>query len=135
MASDLIDFALLDFEDAAVASDAEGSPFARLFDVWSRMHAKLETESADADKLLDAQAKIMSMAAHLPAKSVEDVVYKLAFWRWDSNVLESDFSSLSRADQIVYSAFRDLVALTGVRAALTSADIASTKLRSSAQTD
>lgn len=127
MASEIIDRALLDFVDPDAVA-AEGSPFKRLFNVWRDLHERLKSATVDAEKLLDAQTSLMSMAAHLPARSVEDALYKLAFWRWDSNDLETEFSSLQRGDQIVYSAFRDLVTLTGESGVLTPADVASNYL-------
>ncbi len=133
MASEIIDRALLDF-DCPAAAAVEGSTFKRLFAVWTELQDKLAAATADADSILDAQTRLMAMASHLPAKSVEDVLYKLAFWRWDSGNLDADFSSLQRGDQIVYSAFRDLAALTGDRAVLTKADVASNFLSAAPET-
>lgn len=127
VASEIIDRALLDFADQSASAEG-GSTFKRLFAVWTDLNDKLAVAKADADAILDAQTRLMSMAAHLPARSVEDVLYKLAFWRWDSCDLDTDFSALQRGDQIVYSAFRDLAVLTGDTAALTPADIASNGL-------
>jgi hypothetical protein len=129
VASEIIDRALLDFVDHDVIA-SEGSPFKRLFNVWRALHERLKTATVDAEKLLDAQTSLMSMAAHLPARSVEDALYKLAFWRWDSNDLEAEFSSLQRGDQIAYSAFRDLATLTGESDVLTPTDVASNYLSS-----
>lgn len=127
MASEFMDRALFDFDDFETPT-LEGSPFKRLFGVWRDLHERLKSATADADKLLDAQTSLMSMAAHLPANSPEDVLYKLAFWRWDSSDLEADFSSLQRGDQIVYSAFRDLATLTDDRNVLMDVDVASNYL-------
>lgn len=125
MASGIIDRALLDFDAAP-----EASSFRQLFGVWKGLHDKLSAaaragDTTTADALLDAQTHLMSLAAHLPAKSLEDVLFKLAFWRWDANDLDSDFASLQRGDQIVYSVFRDLAALTGEREVLTEGDVQS----------
>ena len=121
MASEIIDRALFDFDDPSAPAQ-DGSPFKRLFNVWMGLQEKLKTATVDADKLLDAQSTLMSMAAHLPARSVEDVLYKLAFWRWDCLAEDVDIASLRRGDQIVLSAFRELAALTGESAALARMD-------------
>lgn len=71
MASEIIDRALLDLADHA-AIVVERSPFKRLFMVWSSIQEKLNTATENADSLLDAQTNVMSIAAHLSAKSVKD---------------------------------------------------------------
>lgn len=131
MASGIIDRALLDGD-----GPIESSSFKQLFSVWRGLHEKLAAAAASgdakaADALCDAQTSLMAMAAHLPARSIEDLLYKLAFWRWDSNDLNADFSSLQRGDQIVYSVFRDLAAMTGAKDALTETDIRSNYLSGS----
>lgn len=101
----------------------EDSSFKRLFTVWKRLKEKLgASEDSPSDVLMDAQARLMAVAAHLPAKSCEDALYKLAFWRWNAYGLDGDFSSLHSGDQIVYAVFRDLAALSGAVDVLTDAD-------------
>ena len=118
MASGLIDRALLGVNEAL-----EDSSFKRLFTVWKRLNEKLsDSGEASEDVLIDAQSRLMAVAAHLPAKSFEDALYKLAFWRWDSADLGKDFEELQRGDQIIYSVFRDLAALVGAVDVLTEAD-------------
>ena len=124
MASGIIDRALLDYDEPL-----EISSFRQLFGVWRRLQDRMGEaaragDAPAADAILSAQTDLMSLAAHLPAKSPEDAVYKLALWRWDSNEIGGDFAALQRGDQILYSVFRDLVAMTGVRDVLTEDDVA-----------
>ncbi|MBY0423175.1 MAG: hypothetical protein K2Q06_12790 [Parvularculaceae bacterium] len=119
MASELIDQALLDFSNAL-----EDSSLKRLFAVWKSLHAK-RVESANATQSAAVEAateRLAALAGHLPAKTVEDALYKLAFWRWEMSAAGTDIAAMRPADRIVYSVFRDLAALTGETSVLTDAD-------------
>lgn len=100
-----------------------------MFFLWRLLQERLCAthsvgDDALADKITDAQAALMAFVAQQPAKTTEDVLYKLALWRWDSSDIAGEITALPPADQVLYSAFRDLVQMTGLRDVLTEEDLA-----------
>ena len=49
---------------------------------------------------------------------MNDLLYKLALWRWDSADLDVAVEDMTRANAIAYSAFRDLAKMLGDNAVL-----------------
>lgn len=94
---------------------------AKLFDVFRRIEASLGDLSAGAEPeddsraagLIEAQSVVIRLAAALPARTVKDLLYKLALWRWDSAELDRPIETMNRADAIAYSAFLDLAEMLG----------------------
>ncbi len=77
-----------------------------------------------ADGLLEAQCVIMNAAASVDAHSIQDVLYKLALWRWFAPDLDHPADELEPLDAITYSAFRDLSHILKERSVLTDFDVA-----------
>lgn len=98
----------------------------RLFEAFARIEAALiqnngddDAENADkASNLIEAQTVVIRTAAALPARSMNDLLYKLALWRWDSAGLDVAVEEMTRANAIAYSAFRDLAKMLGDNAVL-----------------
>ena len=63
---------------------------------------------------------MMDVAARVQCSSAEDIAIKLALWRREAT--EFDLASMSRADQVLYSAYRDAVRLSGREDLLTQDD-------------
>ncbi len=91
----------------------------RLFEVFLKIDAELARCGAGAEaedrsaSLLDAQTVLMRTAASLPARSMRDLVFKLALWRWDAPELDRPIEEMTRADAVAYSTFRDLARILG----------------------
>ena len=87
----------------------------RLFQTFRKIDVELAECGAGADaraaNLIEAQTVVMRMAAALPARSMRDLVFKLALWRWDAPELERPIDEMTRADAVAYSTFRDLARL------------------------
>jgi hypothetical protein len=95
-----------------------------LFRIFVEMERRgLETSDEDArDALLEAQTMAIELACAVRARTLRDIVFKLALWRWDTPDLGPD-ADMTRNEKAAYSAFRDLVAMTGEESALTVDDI------------
>jgi len=65
----------------------------------------------------------MELVASVESKSMEDLAYKLALWRWDAPDIDATGACMSRGDLVAYSAFRDLVKLTGLELLMRPEDI------------
>ncbi|WP_428407046.1 hypothetical protein [Hyphococcus sp.] len=93
----------------------------RLFEVFREIDAAISrcSEGEDADDkaagLIEAQGVVMRTAATLQARSMRDILYKLALWRWDAADIDQPVQDMNRADAIIYSAFLDLVKMLGER--------------------
>lgn len=92
----------------------------KLFDLFRQIEASLAActgtdEEAEAKRaaLIDAQTVVMRTAAVLPARSMTDLLYKLALWRWDSADLDQPLAEMNRKNAVAYSAFRDLAKILG----------------------
>ncbi len=104
-----------EIEAEAIRPDATETHLGKLFELFRRIESVLadcapdEEGDAKAAGLIEAQSVVMRTAAAVPARSMQDLLYKLAFWRWDAPDLDKPTEDMSRSDAIVYSAFRDLV--------------------------
>ncbi len=93
----------------------------KLFEVFREIDAAIGRcgEGADAEQkaagLIEAQGVVMRTAATLQARSMRDLLYKLALWRWDAADLDQPVHDMNRADAVIYSAFLDLVKMLGER--------------------
>ncbi len=76
----------------------------------------------EADKPKEPSCHLYAAVAGAPAANWRDVAFKLAFWRWSGECLETESSEISPRDRLIYSAFRDAVRLTGTRELATDAD-------------
>ncbi len=108
-----VDHGIADLESVAKEDHLE-----KLFTVFRQIDNVLgdcagpdELGDAKAAGLIDAQTVVIRTAAALPARSMNDLLYKLALWRWDAPELDQPIEDMNRSDAIVYSAFRDLVRL------------------------
>ncbi len=98
------------------------------FKLWLTLERRnaLARETFDAvDDAVPAQTNLMELVASVESKSLEDVAYKLALWRWDAPDLDDPSAGMSRCELVAYSAFRDLVNLTGLESLMKPEDIES----------
>ena len=107
---------------------AEPSLQKSLFKLWKNLDEEMETlvkfgseptgdmneNISEIDDIIEAQDKIADVAYRSQASTFEGLLYKLALWRLDSPDFEKLPIDADRKDCIVYSAFRDLVTITGV---------------------
>ncbi|WP_411816615.1 hypothetical protein [Hyphococcus sp. DH-69] len=102
----------------------------QLFEVFRKIENALAVNpdpdapetAARIDGLIEAQTVVIRTAATLPARSTEDLLYKLAIWRWDSPDLDKPVNEMNRADAIAYTAFRDLANILSDDSALKETD-------------
>lgn len=87
----------------------------KLFNVYRQIDSVLgdcagtdEEDDEKAPGLIEAQTVVIRTACALPARSLRDLLYKLALWRWDAPELDQPVEKMNRSDAIAYSAFRDL---------------------------
>lgn len=103
-------------EDAA-RPETQDDHHERLFELFRKLDRELAGcgSGSDADErsasLIEAQSVLMRTAASLPARSMRDLVFKLALWRWDAPELDRPVEQMTRADAVAYSTFRDLARL------------------------
>ena len=76
-----------------------------------------QSDSIEAERvighLIILQTRVLKKAAATKAQSLDDLFYKLCFWRWESPELD-DFDGETKGYQsIVRSAFRDLAGMVG----------------------
>lgn len=82
-----------------------------LYRVWRVLEQKGLAEDADEDRYIDLQDIVISLMEVIPCQSLEDVLYKLAIWRWET--LDKDPDAAGRGERLAYSALRDIAAMTG----------------------
>ncbi|MCK5748805.1 MAG: hypothetical protein KAH44_21500 [Oricola sp.] len=122
-------------EVSQIRSEADLNPdhpedhLKKLFDLFRQIEASLSNctgdDAASEEKrsgLIDAQTVVMRTASVLPARSMSDLLYKLALWRWDAADLDQPLETMSRKNAIAYSAFRDLAKMLGDDTILTDFD-------------
>jgi len=95
------------------AEDHHEKLFRVYLEIETAMGAVDRDEDAAVEGMIEAQTAAINTAAALPARSMRDLLFKLALWRWDSPDLEMPIGEMNRADAIAYSAFRDLAAILG----------------------
>lgn len=107
-----------------------------LFKLWRSLDDEMETlvklgststvdmteDLREIDDIIEAQDRIADVAFQSQASTFEGLLYKLALWRLDSPDFETMPLYADRKDCIVYSAFRDLVTITGVETVITTDD-------------
>lgn len=99
----------------------------RLFEIYAETEKSfVYFEDAHVDEeLLDAltvaQSELLSVASSIKANSAQDILFKLALWRWAAS--EDPEYSMEGADQAAYSAFKDLVDLVGDYSVLKNTDL------------
>lgn len=98
----------------------------RLFELFVSLGGKIDAaEIANDDQvsgLKKARNLIVRIITLLQARTKRDLLYKLALWRRTAPNLDKPFGELSDLDAIAYSAYRDLVDLTGEHGVLTEFD-------------
>lgn len=108
-------------DDHQLTPDAEGNRHKELFVLFVEIEKWLgnalgdPTDSAaeaEADRMIDAQSKIMRAAAIKKANTPRDILFKLALWRWDKADVDIALADGRRADAVAYSAFCDLAEMT-----------------------
>ncbi|MEE2691062.1 MAG: hypothetical protein VX640_05935 [Pseudomonadota bacterium] len=102
------------------------SQFESFFKIWLMLERQGElTEEAaeESEGAIPAQTNLMELVASVESKSMEDLAYKLALWRWDAPDIDATGTCMSRGDLVAYSAFRDLVKLTGLELLMRPEDI------------
>ena len=100
----------------------------RLSQIASKGILSTEDEN-ECDHIMRAQSVIMNTAAIVPGRTYSDVLYKLAFWRWDSPELESSLDRMKSYESLAYSAFRDLIEITGDISVMNEVDTQTNLLR------
>lgn len=101
----------------AQAQDISFATIAELYKVKERELADIAREPAVAPNTdpegppLDFQTDIMDMASKTPARTVEDLYYKMQLWYWDAPDVE-DLSYLGRSDRVLLSVIEDLARLS-----------------------
>ncbi len=93
-----------------------------MFSDWRRLEKRLSElgahdemsvqEKQECDQIIQAQSLLMNTAALLNGSTYRDLLFKLAFWRWDAPELGKSLGEMTRYEALVYSAFRDLVRMT-----------------------
>ena len=116
------------FEEILESALEQRNVFAALFVDFREICRQLEENESspnelESERLLDIQSQILHAAAKLPAKSIDELVYKLALWRWDSSHLDGPHGADHRADKVAYSVFCDLAMLTGIDTVKTRHDL------------
>ncbi|WP_031554799.1 hypothetical protein [Parvularcula oceani] len=108
--------------DRVRAGGAENGLHADLLDLYKDIEERLETDQGEDEAsearrtgLLDMQEFILMVARETPARTLEQIVYKLALWRWHAPDLDGD--ELQPSDAVARSSFDDLVGLTGAAGA------------------
>ena len=109
-------------ESVEASDNPDDSMLGNIFSQWRQLDERLgsiqdngQLEGSDEERaqLLYAQTVLMNTAAALPGKSYQDLLYKLSLWRRDAPELPSSVHEMERHESLVYSAYRDLVELTG----------------------
>ena len=74
-----------------------------------------EEDEALMDRLIDLETEISKIIISTPAKSISDVLHKMAFWylSLDAPEGELDLDGLELRDWAAYSAFQDLLSIAG----------------------
>ncbi len=112
-------------------SEPQGNSHKELFDLFVEIEKWLGDASSDpassaaeaeADRMIEAQSKIMCAAAVKKANTQRDILFKLALWRWDKADVDIALEDGRRADAVAYSAFRDLARLTDEASVLLAPD-------------
>lgn len=102
-------------------SEPQGNSHKELFELFVEIEKWLGDISSDrassaaeaeADRMIEAQSKIMRAAAIKQADTPIDALFKLALWRWDKPDVDVALEDGRRADAVAYSAFRDLAQMT-----------------------
>ncbi len=99
-------------KDNSADASAYSSQFKALFQLWLRFdeaQASMRGEES-VDQCTKVQSVIMTLMEATPSQTMEDLLYKLAIWRWDS--LEPDIETADRGDRLAYSALADLARMT-----------------------
>lgn len=117
--------AIIDDEDAL--SEPQGNSHKELFELFVEIEKWLGDTSSDpacsaaeaeADRMIEAQSKIMRAAAVKQASTPRDILFKLALWRWDKADVDMALGDGRRADAVAYSAFLDLADMTDQQSVL-----------------
>ena len=74
------------------------------------------------EDLADLRDKLVDLSARLPAKSAEDVLFKMAVWRRHSEDVDPLDPDIRPVDKLSYSFFRDLAVLCDCETVLTERD-------------
>ena len=89
----------------------------RAFEVFRQIEAVMSAENDngsvsefESDALIDAQFDLIQATRLVKAKSINDILYKLALWRWSIGDLSTE---LQPCDAVAYSAFLDLTEILG----------------------
>lgn len=98
----------------------------RVLEVLARQSGADESTGALEVSLLAMQSEIMEVVSSVTAKSAADAALKVALWRRDAPEFQLGSPETARSDRVLYSAYRDLIALTGLEKLLTEADKSST---------
>lgn len=101
--------------DAAYQPEGE-EHLKKLFDLFRQIGdvlAGCEEGDPKATGLMEAQTVVVRTAAAVPARTMRDLLYKLALWRWDAPNLDKPTDEMCRGEAVAYSAFRDLVKALG----------------------
>ncbi|MGF1542975.1 MAG: hypothetical protein ACFB00_00430 [Parvularculaceae bacterium] len=103
--------------------NAEDGAHARLFATYRNIETRIRKDDQTASALIAAQTFVMRNAASLPALTLEDLLYKLALWRWDAPDLDQPSDRMTRYDAVAYGAFRDFAAMMPTTPVLTEFDL------------
>ncbi len=109
--------------DLAVdAPEGEHSAHESLFAIYRDIESRLTADDDDADNLIATQSVVVRSAAMLPARTVRDVLFKLALWRWDAPNIDTPIDEMMPYEAAAFSALNDLVDLTAEAGVLKSGD-------------
>src|SRR3990167_3046694 len=107
------------FSGVAPIGDGRASRLEELFNTFRACERNLDEynrssggaeDDVRADWVIEMQTIIMAKAAATPAATLNDVLLKLAMWRWDAPDLDEEMDA-QRYDAMALSAFRDLARL------------------------
>lgn len=124
---------LLDAGEGDVGAVSQIDTLEAVIKLWAQLEkrnqefAKMPSTQAEVElhntQLIEAQDRLMSIAASIQSQNEKHLAFKLALWRWDAPELDVKKRSIQRSDRVAYSAFIDLVRLTGLDTLLRPQDI------------
>ncbi|MEM6851107.1 MAG: hypothetical protein AAF527_05240 [Pseudomonadota bacterium] len=108
--------------DAGAFPELRDCPHELLFQTYRKVRSDLKPDDAAADGLMKAQASLMRTSARLPARTVRELLFKLALWRWESPDIDGPVREMAVYDAVAYTAFLDLAVMLSEPAVLMECD-------------
>ena len=120
--------------DIALLNSEKSHHLEELLRKWGVIEMILGTDDidgaedrADYSIIMEAPSALMHAAAGIPHSNFQDLLFKIAFWRWDATDLDDE---PQKSDAMVLSALGDMAEFTGETIVLTDHDTRTPNLRS-----